>query len=467
MNKQISLLFSFYFLFCYCQKHAIAQIAPSAETGGIVNQVIPETAYTLGAGDQLRVEVFDVPEYSNEYQVLIDGTINLPVIGSLLVRGLTIPQVTQFISQQYAPFVLRPVVTVNLIALRPVKIGISGEVNSPGFYTVALTADRQFPTLTEAIKLAGGLTGTADVGKVQLRRRFQGQKQMFVVSLWELFQESNTAFDITLRDGDTIVVLTSNNVDLNQNSQLATASFAPEITPPLKIALVGEVHRPGAYIIRPQEIRIDRDRVRSSLPTLTEAISQAGGITQQADIRRIQVRRPDRRGNTQMIRVDLWQLLQAGDLSQDALLHDGDTIVIPTALRISPTEAPTLANASFSPDTINVNVVGEVPKPGIVQVPPNTPLNQALLAAGGFDNRRASKASVELIRLNANGTVSQRKIKIDLAAGISDRANPPLQQNDVIVVRRSTITSVSDALGTITTPFGKIFSLVNFLRIFD
>ena len=466
MNKQISLFFSFY-LCIFCDHGAIGQTAPEAETGVIVNQVIPETAYTLGAGDRLRMEVFDVPEYSSEYQVLIDGTINLPVIGSLLVRGLTIPQVTQLISQQYAPFVQRPLVTVNLIAPRPVKIGISGEVSSPGFYTVALTADRQFPTLTEAIKLAGGLTGTADIRQVQLRRIFQGQEQMFVVSLWELFQESNTAFDITLRDGDTIVVPTSNNIDLNQNSQLATASFAPQITPPLKIALVGEVHRPGAYSIRPQEIRVDRDRIRSSLPTLTEAISQAGGITQEADIRRIQVRRPDRAGNTQVIRVDLWQLLQAGDLSQDALLHDGDTIVIPTALRISPTEAPTLANASFSPDIINVNVVGEVPKPGMISVPPNSPLNQALLAAGGFDNRRASKSSVELIRLNADGTVSKRKIKINFAAGISDRTNPSLQQNDVIVVRRSAITSVSDSLGTITSPFTGIFSIVNFLRIFD
>lgn len=465
MNNKISLFLSFYYGIFSCHSGAIAQTAAMPQSAVIINQVIPETAYTLGAGDRVRVEVFDVPEYSKEYQVLIDGTINLPVIGSLPVRGLTIPQVTQFISQQYGPFVQRPLVTVNLLAPRPVKFGISGEVNSPGFYTVALTADRQFPTITEAVRLAGGLTGTADVGQVQLRRMFQGKEQFFIVSLWELFQNSNSAFDLSLRDGDTIIVPTASNIDLDRNRQLAAASFAPQVTPPLKIALVGEVSRPGAYTIKPQEIRIDRDRISSSPPSLTEAIAQAGGITQQADIRRIQVRRPDRAGNSQVISVNLWQLLQAGDLSQDALLHDGDTIVIPTALRISPTEAPSLAAASFSPDTINVNVVGEVPQPGIVEVPPNTPLNQALLAAGGFDNRRASKASVELIRLNPNGTVDKRKIKIDLAASISDRTNPTLRHNDVIVVRRSTLAGVSDTLGTITSPLGGILSIFNFLRI--
>jgi len=50
---------------------------------------------------------------------------------------------------------------------------------------------------------------------------------------------------------------------------------------------------------------------------------------------------------------------------------------------------PLHCDASFSPTTIQVSVVGEVKNPGLVNIPPNTPLNQGLLTAGGFNNSRA------------------------------------------------------------------------------
>jgi polysaccharide export outer membrane protein len=167
-----------------------------------------------------------------------------------------------------------------------------------------------------------------------------------------------------------------------------------------------------------------------------------------------------------LIAVDLWQLLQGGDLAQDAILQEGDTIAIPTATNIDPAEAPQIAAASFSPNLIRVNVVGEVARPGSVEVPPNTPLNQALLAAGGFNNR-ARRSRVDLIRLNPNGTVSKRTIDINLAQGINDQSNPILRNNDVVVINRSGLASVSDTLGTILSPVGSIFTFFNFFRIFQ
>jgi polysaccharide export outer membrane protein len=61
-----------------------------------------------------------------------------------------------------------------------------------------------------------------------------------------------------------------------------------------------------------------------------------------------------------VINVDLWDLLRSGDLSEDVILQEGDTITIPTATVLDPAEANQLAGASFSPNTIVVNVVGEV-----------------------------------------------------------------------------------------------------------
>jgi polysaccharide export outer membrane protein len=50
-------------------------------------------------------------------------------------------------------------------------------------------------------------------------------------------------------------------------------------------------------------------------------------------------------------------------------------------------------------------------------------LNQALLTAGGFNDARADRKAVDLIRLNPDGTVSKSKVKIDLAQGINEQNN--------------------------------------------
>jgi polysaccharide biosynthesis/export protein len=174
----------------------------------------------------------------------------------------------------------------------------------------------------------------------------------------------------------------------------------------------------------------------------------------------VQVRRLTRAGAQQAIKLDIWKLLTAGDVLQDLPLQDGDTIEIPTATALSDRDAGVLAAASFSPDKITVNIVGEVERPGAVSIPPNTPLNQALLTAGGF-NKRAAKRSVTFIRLNPNGSVSKRNITVDLAQGLNEQNNPPLRNNDTIVIRKSAIAGIGDALGLVTSPLGGLFGLLN------
>ncbi|PZO50219.1 MAG: hypothetical protein DCF15_16155, partial [Phormidesmis priestleyi] len=181
-----------------------------------------------------------------------------------------------------------------------------------------------------------------------------------------------------------------------------------------------------------------------------------GGIKPSADIRNIQVRRITRSGAEQLINLDFWQLLQAGDLSQDLVLQQGDTVIIPVASESTPSEIAQLTAANFSPDTVNINVVGEVERPGTLQVSPNTTLNQAVLAAGGFNNRATE--TVELLRLNPNGTVTQRQVEVDLAQGIDEEKNPLILNNDVVVVGRNGRARFNDAVGGILSPFLQILA---------
>lgn len=428
---------------------------------------VPATApaadapYTLGTGDRLKMNIFDVPEYSAEYQVLLDGTINLPILGSVKVGGLTLEQATDLIARQYAPFIVEPVVTLDLIAPRPVNFAVSGEVNRPGTYTVVLIQGRQFPTLLEALELASGTTRAAELRHVRVRRIYQGREQVFTADLVALLQNGEIGQNLTLRDGDTVIVPTAETIDLNGTRALAETSFAPQDNEPFQVAVVGEVLRPGTYVMQGTR--------SSNPPTVTRALEEAGGIKPLADIRRIQLRRQAKNGTEQSIEVDLWALLQSGDLAQDVILQRGDTIVIPEVDTLDPAEATAVASASFSPDIIKVNVVGEVTRGGAQELPPNTPLNQALLAAGGFNNR-ADRGDVELVRLNPDGTVSRREIRVDFTQGINEETNPILSNNDVIIVGKTALATFSDTLGQVLEPIGRGFSLFtfpfNFLRIF-
>jgi protein involved in polysaccharide export with SLBB domain len=91
---------------------------------GRLAQNRPESTYTLGAGDRIRVDIFNVPEYSGEFQVLVDGTLNLPIIGTVPVQNGTIPQVSAIVQNRYARYVRRPIVTISLLAPRPLQIAL-------------------------------------------------------------------------------------------------------------------------------------------------------------------------------------------------------------------------------------------------------------------------------------------------------------------------------------------------------
>jgi polysaccharide export outer membrane protein len=116
-----------------------SEIAPLPAAN--VDFATDETDYTLGAGDQIKLDIFQVAEYSGEYPVLVDGTISLPLVGRVDVRGLSLKETSEVVSKKYATYLKRPIITVGLVAPRPLRIGIAGEVDNPGAYEVALTAD--------------------------------------------------------------------------------------------------------------------------------------------------------------------------------------------------------------------------------------------------------------------------------------------------------------------------------------
>lgn len=424
---------------------AVTRSAVLAQTN--LSQV--DERYALGPGDTLRIDVFNVPEYSGEYRVLADGSLNLPVVGSVPIAGQTLQQAQETIAAQYSRELRNIRITVSLLNARPLQVGVVGEVGQPGLYTLGLTGNSQFPTVAQAIQTAGGATQSADLREVVIRRTRGATPQEIKVNLWELLQNGDLSQNLALRDGDTVMVRPRAEIDLAETSQLAASNLATNTAEVVDIALVGEVARPGAYKLGAEGA--------TSRPTLTEAIQAAGGITSLADIRQVQVRRQTRSGTEQTFKVDLWQVVQAGDLNQDVILQRGDRIVIPTAQALTREESVRLAASNIAPSQIRVSVVGEVEKAGTIEIPSGSTLNQALLSAGGLNRR--GRRTVALIRLNPNGSLTRQEIKVDLRDGSNEAANPLLQNNDIVVVGRTGFASFSDTLSDVLNPLFRLLPL--------
>ncbi len=462
------------------------QTAPNSPTNPQTTQILrtPQTPqatvsvsqidrnYTLGGGDRIKINVFEVPEYTSEYAIPPGGAVNLPLIGSVGIEGLTTEQAADLISQKYSRFLKRPLISVNLLSPRPINIFVAGEVTRPGAYTLSLSGGAgndpgvQYPTVLSALTTAQGVLASADVTKVELRRRLgRGPEQVAQLNLDELRRTGRLPQDITLRDGDTIFVPQAASIDLKNARNIAASSFAADPTKPRTVAVVGEVQRPGSYLVAEGTADVGTANNTTGTPpatgqpTLMRALQLAGGITPQADVRQIKLRRQTRTGGEQLIALDLWKLIQSGDINQDLIVQDGDTIIVPTATSVSPAEATQLATTTLSPASIEVNVAGEVKRPGTIKLQPNSSLNQALLVAGSFNDGRADRRAVDLIRLNPDGSVTKRLVKIDLKAGLNEQTNPILRNNDVVLVSRNGLAKAGDSVTTLLSPIGIFGSL--------
>lgn len=392
--------------------------------------------YILGAGDTIAVSFFNVPEYDSQHLISTSGNINLPLVGSVLVGGMTVRQASNAIADIYQRQrqLQSPIVSINVLQPRPVQVAIAGEIVQPGLYSL-LGGETGYPRLFQALQQAGGLTQAADLSSVEVKRKgVNGTQTTLTVDLLALLQEGDIDQNIFLQDGDVIAISSSTQLDRVALNQLAISNLRANRDEPIDIAVVGQVAQPGPY-------RIDEE---GGSVTLVQALQQAGGITPSADLRQVQLRRQTRQGTEQVFDINLWELLQEGDLSQDIALQQGDTLLVPTASAPSIAELTALASSSLSIGTIAVEVVGEVEQPGSIEVSANTSFNQALLAAGGL-NRRAQQDAT-LIRFNTNGTVNRQTIDIDLSKDINPETNPILRPNDVIVVGRSGRAAFNDSI---------------------
>lgn len=241
---------------------------------------------------------------------------------------------------------------------------------------------------------------------------------------------------------------------------------------PVQVSVLGEVGRPGLYSFGGGGAGIGPATPGGGgggaggggsvpLTTPVSAIQTAGGITLNADIRRVLLRRQAGPGGAEKQTVlDLAQLLQVGDQRMNPILFDGDTLIIPRSEKPLPSEVIQIGISNLSPASINVTVLGEVKTPGTLAVPANTPLQEVLMRAGGPTPWRSQKNRIELVRLNRNGTSTSEFFDYQPGQGISQGFNPPLRDRDTVIVRRSVYGQTVDLVNQLIAPLTSIVNTI-------
>ncbi len=259
-----------------------AQTAGSRAATARVDLAPPLAEYRLGAGDVVRVTVYQNPDLSVETRITESGSISFPLLGTVVIGGRTVSVAEQTIADglRSGNFVRQPQVTVTLLQVRAHQASVLGQVNRPGRYPLEQAATR----LSDLLAIAGGVSvGGADV--VVLSGTRAGAPMRLEVDLPMLFAAGGRDKDALVENGDVVWV----------DRQ------------PL-IYIYGEVQRPGP-------LRLERDM------TLMQALATGGGLTQRGTEKGIRVHR---RSDDRKIRV-----LQPG---MDDKMMDGDVVYVRESL---------------------------------------------------------------------------------------------------------------------------------------
>ncbi|MEM9164413.1 MAG: polysaccharide biosynthesis/export family protein [Cyanobacteria bacterium P01_F01_bin.4] len=224
---------------------------------------------------------------------------------------------------------------------------------------------------------------------------------------------------------------------------------------PVVVNVSGEVYRPGPVQLQGATNAATGEGRSDTPASVSRALAEAGGITRTADLREIVVMRALPNGETVRTQINLWDALWSETLPEDMLLRDGDLVFVPESAEGDAIDRRLLTSSSLSPETVKVRVVGEVVRPGEVQVPPNSSLSSAVAIAGG-PTEDSKLSEVAYVRLNDAGEVQQEVVDL---RNLMD--NYQVQDGDVIVVPRTATDAVLDVVSRLLGPLNFLFRIFN------
>jgi len=248
--------------------------------------------YKIGAKDLLDISVFGLNDLNRTVRVSEDGTITLPLLGEVKVEGLTKTGLEKKLSELLEEkYLHNPQVTVFIREYQSTRVSVLGAVNNPGLYDLL---GRE--TLMQIISQAGGLTTDAGNEIVIMRQLSDGTSNSLRISIDDLFLRGDATLNIPLQPNDIV------NVPIDKT---------------VFVYVMGQVNRSGALAVK-----------RSNIPTLLQAIAQAGGFSERASKGRVIIKRKDEKtGREIQIKVNVKSIIKRR--KKDIQLLENDVVYVP------------------------------------------------------------------------------------------------------------------------------------------
>lgn len=231
--------------------------------------------YRLGAGDVIRINVYQNADLTLETRIGEAGNVSYPLLGSVKLGGLTVPQAEKAIADGLlrGNFLKQPQVSIQVTQVRGNQVSVLGQVGRPGRFPLEVADMR----LSDLLATAGGI-GPMGADTLTLVGTRNGQTFRKEVDLPSLFRGDRREDDVFVQNGDVLYV-----------------DRAPQIF------IYGEVQRPGA-------LRLERGM------TLMQALATGGGLTQRGTEKGLRVHRKAPDGKTQIVQPAMDDLLRDGDV---------------------------------------------------------------------------------------------------------------------------------------------------------
>ncbi|MFQ5669648.1 MAG: polysaccharide biosynthesis/export family protein [Acidobacteriota bacterium] len=265
---------------------------PPARLAGHLEVASEEGGYVLGAEDLLDIQVVGVEPLSRTVRVSGAGEITLPLLGMVQVAGLTRSDLERSLAARLEErYLHNPQVSVFVKEYGSKMVSVLGAVKKPGRYPML---GRR--TLLDMISDAGGLTEEAGPLAVITHRPEAAGRPAGVlrVDLKALLHGGGREVNPEITQGDLIHV----PVDL-----------------PVKVYVNGAVKNPGEY-----ETRLSRPL------TVLQAITKAGGASDRAALKKVELLRQLPDGSQETLALDLKAIMRGE--AEDPVLRDGDVIII-------------------------------------------------------------------------------------------------------------------------------------------
>ena len=265
---------------------------------GIAQEAAPArfvSEYRIGPKDQLEIRVAKGDMFNTVARVTEDGKITINYVGEVVVENLTTTELERKLAQILVEKELMrdPQVQVSVKDFQSRLVSVLGAVKEPGMVQLM---GRQ--TLMQVISKAGGITRDAGREIIIIRRQPDGTSNALHIPVEDLFMKGETKFDVPLEPADIV------NVQVDREVQ---------------VYVMGQVKNPGALKV-----------LQSRIPTVTQAIAQAGDFTERARRGRVIIRRQDPGGAEREIIVDVAAILT--NKAKDVPLQENDIVFVPQSL---------------------------------------------------------------------------------------------------------------------------------------